>query len=193
MRDTVVGVYYRPPDQDGEVDEAFYSQLKVASQSQALVLVGDFNQPDICWKGYTARHVQSRRFLQCIDDNFLTQVVEEPTRRVALLDLVLTNKEGLVEDIKVGGSLGCSDHEKREFRIVGSMCKTTSRTETLDFRRANFDLFKKLLGEIPWVRASERRGAQESWSIFKCRFLQLRIGESLRARNQAREAGDLHG
>ncbi|PKU32184.1 glycerol kinase [Limosa lapponica baueri] len=100
MRDTVVGVYYRPPDQDGEVDEAFYSQLKVASQSQALVLMGKFNHPDICWEGYTARHVQSRRFLQCIDDNFLTQVVEESTRRAVLLDLVLTNKEGLVKDIQ---------------------------------------------------------------------------------------------
>ncbi|PKU44762.1 glycerol kinase [Limosa lapponica baueri] len=89
-----------PPDQDGEADEASYSQLKAASQSQALVLMGDFNHPDICWEGYTARHVQSRRFLQCIDDNFLTQVVEKPTRRGVLLDLVLTNKEGLVEDVK---------------------------------------------------------------------------------------------
>ncbi|PKU34078.1 glycerol kinase [Limosa lapponica baueri] len=107
-----------------------------------------------------------------IDDNFLTQVVEEPTRRSVLLDLVLTNKEGLVEDIKVGGSLGCSDHEKIEFRIMGSMRKTTSRIENMDFRRANFDLFKKLLGEIPWVRALEGRGAQESWTIFKYHFLQ---------------------
>ncbi|PKU30996.1 hypothetical protein llap_18699 [Limosa lapponica baueri] len=96
MRDTVVGVYYRPPDQDGEVDESLYRQLKVASQSQALVLMGDFNHPDICWEGYTARHVQSRRFLQCTNDNFLTQVVEEPTRRSVLLDLVLTKKEELV-------------------------------------------------------------------------------------------------
>ncbi|PKU46235.1 hypothetical protein llap_3459 [Limosa lapponica baueri] len=100
VRDTVVGVYYRPPDQDGEVDEAFYNQLQVTLQSQALVLVGDFNHPDICWRGYTAKHLQSRRFLQCINDNFFTQLVEEPTRRGALLDLVLTNKEGLVEDIK---------------------------------------------------------------------------------------------
>ena len=29
MNDTVVGVYYRPPDQDKEVDEAFYGQLEV--------------------------------------------------------------------------------------------------------------------------------------------------------------------
>ena len=43
--------------------------------------------------------MQSWRFLQSVDDNFLMQVVEEPTRRGALLDLVLTNKEGLVQDV----------------------------------------------------------------------------------------------
>jgi len=84
-----VGVYYRPPDQEEEVDEAFYRQLKIASQSQALVLGGDFNHSDICWKDHTARHTQSRRFLQSIDDKSLMQVVEEPRRRGVLLDLVL--------------------------------------------------------------------------------------------------------
>jgi len=43
-----VGVYYGPPDQEEEADEAFYRQLTVASQSQAWVLMGDFNHPDIC-------------------------------------------------------------------------------------------------------------------------------------------------
>jgi len=118
MGDIIVGVYYRPPDQEEEVDEAFYRQLKVASQSQALVLVGDFKHPDICWEDHTARHTQSRRFLQSIDDNFLMQVVEEPMRRGVLLELVLTNEERLVEDVKVGGSLGCIDHEMVEFRIL---------------------------------------------------------------------------
>jgi len=56
-------------------------------------------------------HTQSRRFLQSIDGNFLTQVIEKPTRRAVLLDLVLMNKAGLVEDVKVGGRLSCSDHE----------------------------------------------------------------------------------
>ncbi|GAB0207763.1 hypothetical protein GRJ2_003242000 [Grus japonensis] len=122
MGDTVVGVDYRPPDQEEEVNEAFYRQLEVASRSQALVLMGDFNHPDICWKSKMAKHAQSRRFLQSIDDNFLTQVVEEPMRRGVLLDLVLTNKEGLV-------------------------------------------------GRIPWVRALEGKGVQESWSVFKHHFL----------------------
>ncbi|GAB0206587.1 hypothetical protein GRJ2_003124300 [Grus japonensis] len=163
MGDTVVGVYYRPPDQEEEVDEAFCRQLIVASRSQALVLMGDFNHPDICWKDNTARHAQSRRFLQSIDDNFLTQVVEEPTRRGVLLDLVLTNKEGLVEDVKVGGSLECSDHEMVELRILHGRSRAISRITTLDFRRANFGLFKDLLGRIPWVKVLEGKGVQESW------------------------------
>ncbi|PKU35650.1 glycerol kinase [Limosa lapponica baueri] len=62
-------------------------------KEKALVLLGNFNYPDICWKGNTARHTQSQRFLQSIDDNILTQVVEEPKRRGALLDLVLTKKD----------------------------------------------------------------------------------------------------
>ena len=31
MGDITVGVYYRPPDQDEKVDEAFYRQLQAAS------------------------------------------------------------------------------------------------------------------------------------------------------------------
>jgi len=96
-----VGVYYRTPDQQKEASEAFYRQLKVASPSQVLVPMRDFSHPDICWEDHTARHTQSRRFLQSIDDNILTQVVEEPMRRGVLLDLLLTNGEGLVEDVKM--------------------------------------------------------------------------------------------
>ncbi|PKU41703.1 hypothetical protein llap_7995 [Limosa lapponica baueri] len=61
----VVGV----PDQEEEVDEAFYIMLDTASQSKALVPMKDFNHPDTCWKGNTDRHTQSRRFLQSTDDN----------------------------------------------------------------------------------------------------------------------------
>lgn len=36
-----------PPDDEEEIDDAFYRQLEVASWSQALVLMGDFNHLDI--------------------------------------------------------------------------------------------------------------------------------------------------
>jgi len=83
-----------------------------------------------------------------------------PTRKGALLDLVLTNKEGLVEHVKVGGRLGCSDHEMIEFRILSGGSRAISRIKTLDLRRAKFGLFKELLAGIPWARALEGRGVQ---------------------------------
>jgi len=99
------------------------------------------------------------------------QVVEEPTRKGTLLDLVLTNKEGLVEDVKAGGSLGSSDHEMVELRILRGGSRAISRIKILDFRRANFGLFQELLRGIPWVRTLEGRGVQESWSLLKHHFL----------------------
>ncbi|XP_009324448.1 PREDICTED: DENN domain-containing protein 1B [Pygoscelis adeliae] len=54
-------------------------------------------------------HNQSRRFLECIEDIFLKQVINELIRGHALLDLLLTNEEELVEKVKVKGSIGCND------------------------------------------------------------------------------------
>ncbi|GAB0204964.1 hypothetical protein GRJ2_002962000 [Grus japonensis] len=167
--DIIVGVCYRPPDQGDQADEAVYRQIGAASRSQALVLMGDFNHPDICWRDNTAEHKQSRKFLECVDDNFLLQVIEEPTRRGAMLDLVLTNKEGLVGDVKLKGSLGCSDHEMVEFKILRAARRVRSK---LDFRTADFGLFRDLLGRIPWDKALEGRRAQDSWLVFKGHLLQ---------------------
>jgi len=41
----------------------------------------------------------------------------------------------------------------------------------LDLSRANFGLFKELLGQILWARALEGREVQAYWSLFKCHFL----------------------
>ncbi|GAB0189267.1 hypothetical protein GRJ2_001392000 [Grus japonensis] len=170
--DTIVGVCYRPPDQGDRVDEALYRQIGAASRSQALVLVGDFNHSDICWRHNTAGHKQARKFLECISDNFLLQMMEEPTRRGAMQDLVLTNKERLMWNVKLKGSLGCSDHEMVEFRILRAVRRVHSRLTILDFRRADFGLFRDLLGRIPWDKALEGRGARDSWLIFKDHLLQ---------------------
>ncbi|GAB0204729.1 hypothetical protein GRJ2_002938500 [Grus japonensis] len=169
--DTIVGVCYRPPDQDDRAGEALYKQIGAASCSKALVLMGDFSHPHICWTDNIARHKQSRRFLECIDDNFLLQVTLDPMRISAMLDLVLTNKEGLVGNVKLKGSLGCRDHEMVEFKILRAVRRVRSKLTTLDFKRADFGLFRDLLGRVAWDKALEGRGAQESWLVFKDHLL----------------------
>ncbi|GAB0208316.1 mitochondrial enolase superfamily member 1 [Grus japonensis] len=89
-----------------------------------------------------------------------------------MLDLILTNKEGLVGDVKLKGSLGCSDHKMAEFKILRTARRVHRKLTTLDFRRAGFGLFRDLLGRIPWDKALEGRGAQDSWLIFKGHLLQ---------------------
>ena len=69
-----------------------------------------------------------------MENNFLTQLVSEATREGALLDLLLVNREELVVEIKVGGRLGCSDHEMIEFSILGETKRGVSKTATLHFR-----------------------------------------------------------
>uniref|UniRef100_A0A8B9ZFV9 Reverse transcriptase domain-containing protein n=1 Tax=Anas platyrhynchos TaxID=8839 RepID=A0A8B9ZFV9_ANAPL len=167
----LVGVCYRPPNQDEETDEEFYRQLTEVAKSSALVLVGDFNFPDISWKHNTAQRKQSRRFLEKVEDSFLTQLISEPTRGGALLDLLFTNREGLVEDVIVGNSLGQSDHEMVEFSILGGARKGTSKTTVLDFRRADFRLLRTLVGGVPWEAVLKGRGVQEGWVLFKRQIL----------------------
>lgn len=87
--------------------------------------------------------------MQWFEDNFLMQGVEEPTRGSVLLDLVLTNKECLVGDVKAGDSLGCSEQKLVEFRILCGRSKAKSRITALFFRIANFVLFKNLLACNP--------------------------------------------
>ncbi|PKU44319.1 glycerol kinase [Limosa lapponica baueri] len=118
--------------------------------------MGDFNHPNICWKDNTAGHMKSRKFLECINDNFLLQMIEDPMRKGAVLDLVLTNKEGL----------GCSDCEMAEFKIHRAR-RVCSKLATLAFRRADFGLLRHLIGLVAWEKELEGRGAQESWLAFK--------------------------
>ncbi|PKU48684.1 glycerol kinase [Limosa lapponica baueri] len=170
--DVTVGVCYRPPHQSDREDEALYRQIGAALCSHTLVLMGDFNHPDICWKDNTAGHMKSRKFLECVNDNFLLQMIEEPTKKGAVLDLVLTNKEGLVGNVKFKGSLGCSDDKMVEFKIHRAARRVCSKLSTLDFRKADFGLLRDLIGRVVWEKELEGRGPQESWLAFKDRLLQ---------------------
>ncbi|KAJ7412608.1 rna-directed dna polymerase from mobile element jockey-like [Pitangus sulphuratus] len=92
--------------------------LQEALHSQALILLGDFNYPNVYWESSTESCRQSRRLLECMEDNFLSQVIESPTRGNVILDLLVTNASQLIGDIKIGGSLGCSDHALVEFAVL---------------------------------------------------------------------------
>jgi len=58
-----------------------------------------------------------------------------------------------------------------EFKIFKTVRRAHSKFTTLDFRRADFGLFRDLLGIVPWDKALEGRSTYKSWLIFKDHLL----------------------
>ena len=96
-----------------------------------------------------------------MEDNFLTQLVSEPTRGGTSLDLLFTHREGLVGDVVVRGRLGLSAHEMIEFAVFGEVKRGANKTTTMAFWRADFGLFRMLVERVPWERVLKGKGVQE--------------------------------
>ena len=79
-------------------------------------------------------------------------MVDEPTRRGALLGLVLANKEGLVEAVSVDGNHGCSNHELMEFRMSYGRNRIPSRYSGL--QQGQHWPFQAIVRENPMGRGT---------------------------------------
>ncbi|KAK4806872.1 hypothetical protein QYF61_012593 [Mycteria americana] len=142
--------------------EVSYGDHKSSTECLWIKIRGIITKGDLM----LAVHKSSIRFLEYIEDCFLLQVLDMPTRNGTLLDLLLTNREDLLDNITTNGSLGCRDHNIVEFKILLHMLKT------LDFRRANFKMLRAQLRGIPWEASMEGKGACKCWELFKNSLLE---------------------
>ena len=62
--DVVLSVYYQPPNQDSGIDELFHRQVREIPGLVALVLLEDFNFPDINCEYHTATASKAGKFLR---------------------------------------------------------------------------------------------------------------------------------
>jgi len=73
------------------------------------LIVGDFNYANIKWDTYECDK-DGEIFLDLLQDNYLTQHLNVPTRRNNILDLVISSEANMVEDLKVIEHFATSDH-----------------------------------------------------------------------------------
>lgn len=104
-----------------------------------------------------------RTFLECPEDIFLTQLVREPTREGALLDLLFVSREGLVGDKVVGACLGHSDLEKTEVLILAEVRRGARKTTTLGLQSVDFGLFGTLFWRVPWEAVLKSKSPGRLW------------------------------
>ena len=120
--DTIFSVFYWPSD---TTLEEWRSCVKVVEEEiiltqtygdyRIVVIMGNFNFPSLIWDNKLVRIVQDmtqkQELFASILGNFcLFNSVEVPTRGVDILDLILTNDEDLISNVRVEES-GCfSNH-----------------------------------------------------------------------------------
>ena len=156
----LIGGIYRSPNSSPENTIKMIDLINIACNENYMyvtkVLVGDYNIPEIDWLSWNTIKSESHysfKFLECLRDNYLEQLVHMPTRwrdqqPGNLLDLVLTDCEDNILNLETANHLGNSDHLSIEFLINCSTENYVNEVEKRNFYRADYvSANQKLLNE----------------------------------------------
>ena len=175
----LIGCVYRSPNIDDQGNQAFISMLNTMCErnnySHYLIL-GDFNLPNIDWSTWSAPsdniNEHHNMFIECLRDNYLFQHVERPTRgrvnqKSNILDLILTNEEGMIEDLEHWSPLGKSDHCILKFKFNCYIDRPESTTKRYNYNKGDFEKIIQDL-ELDWeLELSKFKTIDEKWNFFK--------------------------
>jgi hypothetical protein len=111
-KDLLVGSFYIPHREHQHLDQLKLSLERSEANKQNIILVGDFNCPNINWEQQTAtgpdREIQ-QELADLMSFHNLAQVHNQPTREGNLLDLVFVSNPTLVKSST--NVPGISDHD----------------------------------------------------------------------------------
>ena len=156
------GCIYRSPTKEKE--KTVSTTLKVSEivneavhrNNSHLLICGDFNYPEIDWVN---EHVNESTpvispFIQVIQDNNLYQHVTEPTiyrhnQEPSLLDLILTNEEGMLSELIHKTGLGESDHECLHF-YLSCYADVKNHSNRKNYHKGDYVTIRNRLQPIDW-------------------------------------------
>ena len=179
----LIGCIYRSPSGDNYASIANLGDMlrEVCSHSPShLLVVGDFNVPQINWEIQFSTAPDghfSHLLLEALADCFLFQHVHEPTRyRVgelpSTLDLILSNEEGMIQNLHYLPGLGNSDHITLHFQLACYTTKSENSAPKLNFWRADFTTLNSLICDVMWDELLSSN-VEESYATFKDTLVRL--------------------
>lgn len=176
----LIGCIYKPPPNslnlfsDGSnIDDLLVDNLDFALTrfKQVPVFVcGDFNYPAINWISNTFP-ANLFRFRRLIEFHSLTQLVREPTRENAVLDLILTNQADLITRVRHLEPFHNSDHSILQVEVqLPIRLQPSSNTDLRffrDYRSIDWLYFGDTLASINWKLLELTENVNDCWSILK--------------------------
>lgn len=140
-------IVYRSPSSNSDNNVKLIELLtKFFKFKGCKIIVGDFNFPNIDWiNKVTSKNNKSveQKFLNILNDNFLSQLVLSPTRfrstfKNNILDLVLVEDVEIISNLTLDAPIGKSDHVVLKFLVKTKIGFKTITREKLNFDKGDY-------------------------------------------------------
>ena len=169
---------YRRGESDDKNNELLLKLFKMMAEKKYsyLIIMGDFNLPKINWETLycnTSDEDFHVKFVECVNDCFLFQHVNEPTRvrganEPNVLDLIFSNEEGMVKNLIQEAPLGKSDHSVLRFTVKCTPEKQPPQIKSF-YEKANYKKMIDMFNESKWEEKILEfpDDVEAQWKIFR--------------------------
>ena len=168
---TVICVYRSPNSSADDDERLLQTLLTVTSNGCRLVILGDFNFPDVDWRTQDAPPGSSAEaFLGWLQEKSLFQHVYESTRyrhgqQSSVLDLIITTQEEDVSNVEVLSPFGKSDHVLLSCTLILSHRKQTTNWKR-NSGRVNQPSLEREAKSLVWGNKNTTN-VEELWGVIK--------------------------
>lgn len=157
-------------DNNNERLNELFREISSSKYSHIMVM-GDFNYPEIDWDTMSAPGGEARKdqlFLDAVRDSYLFQHITAPTRwrsheRANTLDLVFTNEQNMVEDLAYDSPLGKSDHMVLRFRFIAESEIEERVIERRKYDYGDYASLKRELRDMSFDEVLRATTVDENW------------------------------
>lgn len=150
-----------------------------------MCLIGDFNAPNISWNHQTSSKSENSfesKFIETIQDCFLYQHVNQPTRfrgtdTPSLLDMIFTNEEDMISDLRYLAPLGNSDHALLTFKLHRYTDPNLHKKKSYLYYKGDYNAMRASLEESEWAADFNQQASElntdATWTLIKNKILEL--------------------
>ena len=180
--EALVGCVYRSPTNDQQQNRQLLQLIREIGELTRThkLMTGDFNYPKINWDSWTTPGENTEneefKFIEALRDTYMYQHTTEPTRgrgtnEPSVLDLIMTNEEGMIEDMQHEAPLGKSDHCVINFQFKCYTERTQITHHRYIYDKGDYDAIRQDLNADWNTILEQHKGDIESlWSTLKSKI-----------------------
>lgn len=171
-----LGLVYKPPNLSADLESTLLNYIEKLAVIDKLLIIGDFNYPDVDWQAMSACSPPSIHFCDILFEHNLTQLVLSPTHiKGNTLDLVITNSEDIINDVRVEASNTYSDHFEVHITLALSQPNESTNKSyfyTFDYSKADFAAMSSFMLAHDFSDSLQTQNIDELWFYIKSIILE---------------------